>query len=212
MKKFAVLLVAFMLSFSFCLSASAVESPIDLNKKGSLSLTMSCSHGYRCGGNIALYYVAEFKWTGHSFILQYTDHFENCPLPLNSITDKMAAEDYKNYVIANEIVVDRNILYDGETVFEDIPLGLYLVIHEEPSEGFTTALPFLVTVPMSHGDYWEYNVDATPKVELEHFGEMIPPGIPQTGQLKWPIPVLAVCGVVVFGFGWFLCFKRGKNQ
>ena len=29
-------------------------------------------------------------------------------------------------------------------------------------------------------------------------------GLPQTGQLNWPVPVLAVSGVVLFAFGWAL--------
>ena len=28
--------------------------------------------------------------------------------------------------------------------------------------------------------------------------------MPQTGQLNWPVPVLAVSGVVLFAFGWAL--------
>lgn len=28
--------------------------------------------------------------------------------------------------------------------------------------------------------------------------------LPQTGQLNWPVPVLAVSGVVLFAFGWAL--------
>ena len=29
-------------------------------------------------------------------------------------------------------------------------------------------------------------------------------GLPQTGQLNWPVPLLAVSGVVLFAFGWAL--------
>lgn len=29
-------------------------------------------------------------------------------------------------------------------------------------------------------------------------------GLPQTGQLNWPVPVLAISGVVLFAFGWAL--------
>lgn len=34
--------------------------------------------------------------------------------------------------------------------------------------------------------------------------------LPQTGQLNWPVPVLAVSGMLLFAAGWVL--KRGKEQ
>lgn len=32
--------------------------------------------------------------------------------------------------------------------------------------------------------------------------------LPQTGQLNWPIPLLAALGLMLFAFGWFLSFGR----
>lgn len=34
------------------------------------------------------------------------------------------------------------------------------------------------------------------------------PRLPQTGQLNWPIPVMAVLGMGLFAYGWALCFRR----
>lgn len=34
------------------------------------------------------------------------------------------------------------------------------------------------------------------------------PKLPQTGQLKWPIPILVVTGLVFFLIGWVLCFRK----
>lgn len=33
-------------------------------------------------------------------------------------------------------------------------------------------------------------------------------GLPQTGQLNWPVPVLAVSGVLLFAAGWVLNKKE----
>ncbi|MCD8161542.1 MAG: peptidase [Clostridiales bacterium] len=35
--------------------------------------------------------------------------------------------------------------------------------------------------------------------------------LPQTGQLNWPVPVLAVCGLVLFAVGWRLRASGGKE-
>lgn len=36
--------------------------------------------------------------------------------------------------------------------------------------------------------------------------------LPQTGQLNWPIPVLALSGLCLFSIGWILRFGRKSNQ
>lgn len=38
------------------------------------------------------------------------------------------------------------------------------------------------------------------------------PSLVQTGQLNWPIPVLAGCGVALFAVGWALVFLKRKNN
>lgn len=34
------------------------------------------------------------------------------------------------------------------------------------------------------------------------------PKLPQTGQLKWPIPILVFAGLVLFLAGWVMCFRK----
>ncbi|MCD7821787.1 MAG: hypothetical protein LUG64_06230, partial [Clostridiales bacterium] len=36
--------------------------------------------------------------------------------------------------------------------------------------------------------------------------------LPQTGQLNWPVPVLAVSGVVLFALGWGLSRSGRKRE
>lgn len=37
------------------------------------------------------------------------------------------------------------------------------------------------------------------------------PTLPQTGQLNWPVPVLAALGLMVFSAGWVLRFWKKKD-
>ena len=71
-----------------------------------------------------------------------------------------------------------------------------------------------------------YDLIAAPKVSLEikpdkpdkptepdDPTEPDKPILPQTGQLHWPVPILAVSGVVLFAMGWYLCFgKREEHE
>lgn len=38
------------------------------------------------------------------------------------------------------------------------------------------------------------------------------PKLPQTGQLNWPVPVMAAAGLTLFAVGWVLCFGRRKES
>ena len=76
--------------------------------------------------------------------------------------------------------------------------------------------PMLISVPSLSDNAWEYEVVTTPK-----FSE-VPPvpeetetpdeELPATGQLKWPVPLLAVGGVVFIGFGLLLSKKKESKD
>ena len=38
------------------------------------------------------------------------------------------------------------------------------------------------------------------------------PGLPDTGQLNWPIPVMALMGLTLFIIGWALCFRKRDDR
>lgn len=214
MKRLIVILLTAVLAFGFTVNASAVGEPMDLNKEGSVAVTFRCAHGYNGNGTATLFRVANAVWSEEddSYSFVFTEEFKDCGLSLDNITDDLDANNFKKYAKEQNIQGDRQTIKNGAVVFEDLPLGLYLIIHEDSAGGFSDALPFFVTVPVGDGDVWDYSVDASPKIEVEHIELSEPPSIPQTGQLKWPVPVLAFSGVLVFAFGWVLCFRRSKEK
>lgn len=113
---------------------------------------------------------------------------------------------------------------NGVAVFDDLPFGLYYVVQSNAVGGYQPLRPFLVTVPYwdETGAKWLYEVEATskmepiqptpPKEEPEQPTQPTVPRpegpLPQTGQLNWPVPVLAVGGMVLFLLGWRLNRRR----
>lgn len=112
---------------------------------------------------------------------------------------------------------------DGTTRFTALTAGLYLVTGETlERDGMAySCAPYLVSLPALEGDSWNYSVRSVPKLsgtavptqpeqpepEQPAPSEHPTPGdatLPQTGQLRWPIPVLAVGGMVMLALGLWL--------
>lgn len=200
-------------------TASAREG-LSLSKTGSITVTMrdpETQEGVP-GGTLTLYRVGRVQsWNGNaSFVL--TEEFAGSSLSLHNVYSPELAQALADYAreagIAGET---RTIGDDGTVAFPDLKTGLYLLVQEEAAEGYNAVSPFLVTLPMRTSSGYVYDVDASPKVELERLPEDPPAEnpdttLPQTGLLNWPVPVLAISGLLLFAAGWLLCFVGRKEH
>ena len=118
-------------------------------------------------------------------------------------------------VTSDPVTVDR----DGNATFSDLTFGLYLVVQKTAASGYGKTAPFLVSVPYLYADEYQYDVTSQPKTDLER--EVKPtappsPGggkkLPQTGQLWWPVPILAGAGMILFVIGWILHRKWSQEH
>ena len=106
---------------------------------------------------------------------------------------------------------------DGEVYFSNLEPALYLIDRVGVAEGNEaySVDPMLISVPSFSDNAWIYDVVITPKFsELpQETEEPKEPDtqLPATGQLKWPIPVLAVGGAVLIGSGLFLSIRRKEE-
>ena len=123
-------------------------------------------------------------------------------------------------------------------LFSQLELGLYLVSQSVPADRYHALDPFLVTVPLSENGLWIYDIDAAPKVGRASPAPTTTPTtepsttptttptasttstptgrpisrLPQTGQLRWPVPVLAGMGLVFLLIGWILSKRQEKRN
>ena len=129
---------------------------------------------------------------------------------------------------------------DGAVFFGNLEMGVYLAAQTNYNVNYLDFEPFLVYLPATSADgsKWETEIQAVPKVEARPSGgepdepEIIPdpevpagPGepeiiipepevpttLPQTGMLMWPIPLMAMAGLVLFAAGWSLEKKSRKS-
>ena len=128
---------------------------------------------------------------------------------------------------------------DGKVEISGLSVGVYLIGQKEAqvAEGYYAINPFLVTLPGKMDGEWVYHVDAHTKVQTSTTpstppespppststppsppGTSTPPSppnptteLPDTGQTNWPVPVLAIGGIVIFMLGWGIRFSGRKS-
>ena len=226
--------------------------------------------------------MAEVKRKNGDLSFEYCGDFYGCGIALGDLTDSTLADQLLEYMPQGARGTTKTVDADGNAAFEDLELGLYLIVQSKASNGYAPIKPFLVSLPMAENGKWNYEVDASPKVggytPVNPDTPPVPPtpvpdkpgtpdqpteptnpdtpknpdgpgnpvspgspdspvapgnpdnpvapgnpdnpalagrpdgavmsGLPQTGQLNWPVPVLAVSGVLLFAAGWVLNKKE----
>ena len=283
-KHTAALLLGLVLLAACALPAFATSANIKLTdghgnpNTGSIHVNLydSTNNKALSGGELTVYRVAEVQRKNGNLSFEYCGDFDGCAIELGDLTDSTLAGQLQEYLSDNAEGTVREVDANGNVNFDDLELGLYLVVQTEASKGYEPINPFLVSLPMAEDGKWNYAVDASPKVGAYtptkpdtpptpptpptpdypdtptppdnpdnpvspgnpdnpvapghpdnpvapgHPDHPVAPGnpdspvlpghpdnpvmssLPQTGQLNWPVPVLAVSGVVLFAFGWAL--------
>ena len=274
-KHAAALMLGLVLLAACALPAFATSANIKLTdghgnpNTGSIHVNLydSTNNKALSGGELTVYRVAEVQRKNGNLSFEYCGDFDGCGIALGDLTDSTLAGQLQEFLPANAEGIVQAVSNDGNVVFDDLELGLYLVVQTKASNGYKPVNSFLVSLPMAEDGKWNYVVDASPKVGAytptkpdtpptpptpptpDHPDTPIPPdnpdnpvspgnpdnpvapghpdhpvapgnpdspvlpghpdnpvmsGLPQTGQLNWPVPVLAVSGVVLFAFGWAL--------
>ena len=214
---FTVLLV---LAF---LPAAASAHPVpEPGRKGSVTVSMQFDGEAVPGGELTLYRVGEVSEDDGNYTFVPTGEFIRWGSDFGTLASAeqtaQTAHSLRYFALRNGITgTTKGIGTDGKVTFSNLEQGLYLLVQTRPATGFSRVNPFLVSIPYEQDGEYLYDVDARAKTELEQ--EPTPtkppekPGgkLPQTGQLNWPVPVLAAAGLVLFAIGWGIRFRRKRE-
>lgn len=260
-KHTAALLLGLVLLAACALPAFATSANIKLTdghgnpNTGSIHVNLydSTNNKALSGGELTVYRVAEVQRKNGNLNFEYCGDFDGCAIELGDLTDSTLAGQLQEYLSDNAEGTVREVDANGNVNFDDLELGLYLVVQTKASKGYKPVNSFLVSLPMAEDGEWNYEVDASPKVGAytpepetppsppnkpdkpdkpntpdtpENPDNPVAPGtpdnpvapgspdnpvlpghpdhpvLPQTGQLNWPIPVMAVSGMLLFAYGW----------
>lgn len=209
------LLVLVLLS-ALAVNASAAHPVPDLSQNGSLTFQMELDGVALDNGSLNLYKVGEITDDDGNYFFQLIDGRE---ILLSEEIDQILAEEMLTLAKASALTKLSAPIEGGKAAFTDLPVGLYVVWQDtsDATEGLFPIQPFLISVPRFQNGIYASDVMAKPK----NAPETIPPEttvppkpdetLPQTGQLNWPVPVMAMAGAVLFILGWLL-FTRGKRM
>ena len=217
-----IILVVIAMMLSCVLSASAAE------ERGSLTLrcVFSVEGGVRVlsGDEYSLVKIADASITESSVVYRTREQFSSYDCnwqkqAASKMNDKAKALAYyceKNHLYTASAVTDNR----GELIFDDLEVGLYLVARTQTASAnrdFTTD-PLLVFIPQSVNGEEIYEVVSTPKYSYSSPGSSDTPdppsdgSLPQTGQLMWPVTLMAVLGCLLILSGSALLRKEGSGE
>ena len=219
MKKCICLLSALIILLSIVPVSVFADEKIDLNKEGSITVKVIEEGVALKGLMLTCIKVANveknnkyYEYVGVYERVRYTqDDFDDTSFPADML--KYVLDNASHFKTLNKRVDDK-----GYVTFTGLKPGLYLIYQSEAytqnGTDYTKINPFVVTIPYKG----KYKVDATSKPSLDAFptepptSPSKPPRLPQTGQLNWPVPVLASGGMLLFALGWWLVFSSRKDS
>lgn len=216
-KILSFLLVLSLLSMA-AVNASAAHPAPDLTDNGSLTFLMELDGVPLDDGKLNLYKVGEITDEDGNFFFRLIDGRK---IFLSEEIDQILAEEMLTLAKSAGLTKLSVTIEEGKAVFTDLPVGLYVVWQDavDATEGLSAIQPFLISVPRFQNGTYELDVLAKPKnaPEAVPTEPTTPPStttpdeeLPQTGQLNWPVPAMALAGALLFVFGWILCIREKR--
>lgn len=232
-KKIFALIAALVLLVSVVPTVFAQQSP-SLNAKGSIRIYMEWEDEKLDDGALSLYRVCDIVKRDGDYRFEPIAQLQKYDLDLNNMSESEQAEQFARLAKAEKLRRFTSPIQNGEAYFANLTTGLYVVVQyaDEASDGFEPINTFLISVPQFENGGYQLHVQAYPKVELEpeettptETGptETTPPGtkptepgkppqLPQTGQLNWPVPLLAVSGLMLIVAGCLILLSGRKDR
>lgn len=209
-KGLRALVLAVLLMFVPSGIACAHEVP-DASQLGTISAVMTYDGAAVPGGSLTLYRVGDVVSDDGNYGFALTEAFAGSEVSLDDVESAETAEALADYAeTAKPEGVTVTVDGEGHVTFTDLEIGLYLVVQGEPADGYEPINPFLVSLPMNDGEAYLYDVDASPKLELEK--APVPPETPpQTGSAVVPAAIVAAAALVLVGIIGVARFRRARR-
>ena len=147
---------------------AALAEEFDSKKTGSIHVTLTEQDSKEpiAGAELSLYYVANVRMNPNGKLSYvYTEEFDQ----FHGELDDPALVGLLDSFVSGHKVSSRKLTTDaeGKITYRELPLGLYFIKQTSSVAGFAQCSPFLATVPSGTDGCFNYDIDASPKTEVE---------------------------------------------
>lgn len=223
------LLAIIMITFSLLGFSVSAENSADPEKASITVVLTSLQEKMDIAGrNIYIYKIADFtdyKQHQYNFDSKYVSISSELDF---SDSDKTASLDnakrIMKFINESNIQPDKTLTSDsdGKAFYGNIEKGIYLISVQGSQQYNVT--PFIVEIPFhKNNSSYVFNVIAYPKADVdgdngsgqrEPDEPVVPPNpkIPQTGQMKLPVPILFFGGITLLVLGFADYCRKGKKD
>lgn len=225
MKRIISFITLFCISISILVTTVYADALPDLTKEITLTVNFRYDGKNIGGGEIELYKIADTVIENNNTDHILTSDFKGSSLDLSKDTKELV-NDIGAYITEHSCEhITREIDKEGRAVFEELTPGFYFVLQTRSSEDYYPSVPFTIELPvMDENGIYSYDVSVKAKVSPktnETDDTTKKPDIttkpngsklPQTGQLKWPVPILTAIGLGMITIGIILSRGKRKNE
>lgn len=154
-------------------SLTAFAKGFDPTRSGTVSVTLTEQKNKEAivGAELSVYQVATVGVNANGNLnYAYTDLFEDSGIDITDPTLALKLDAYvsENSIPCTKIITDKN----GTAICEGLSLGLYFIKQTRAVEGFAPCTPFVVTVPNQNSEGFVYDVNASPKTEVNRLASI----------------------------------------
>lgn len=176
-KKLLMCMVAFVISITLGVYAFSPAASAIVSKNGSISLHIADSEsGDPLPGTVfRLYFFAAAYEKGDGVGYEYVIPYENCDMNMGDLQDAYLPVHLAHFALTNGLpYVEKISDENGYIVFDNLQPGVYLILATEIVENYFLPSPFVINIPVYNDaeKNWEYDINATPKMQFIGFDNM----------------------------------------
>lgn len=158
MKKIIFILIIFVMF----IGNIKADNIVDLNKKGSISINLKGENNI-VGAEIQIIQIGKVNIINNNLVFEYIDELNDCNY-------KLSDENIKNIEVCiqnKKLNVTTKITdSNGKILFDNLNLGVYYIKQTNKIKNFSQIDPILIMLPKEINNSFEYNIDASPKIEI----------------------------------------------
>ena len=163
-RKIKYLFISLLLFFSFALTVSA--NTADLNTKGSIEVLLKDSNNNKIkDAEITLYHIANAKDKNNNLSFELRSEL-SCDVNLDDLTNEKLKDEISKCNLENTTKYIGDTSSNGIAMFDNLDLGLYLIVQTKSVEGYSDIESFLVMMPKVEDNKWIYDIKAKPKTDI----------------------------------------------